>query len=78
MPLPFTALRAGILIPVRSAQEVWPAVSVHVDGGDSFGVIRSQSMHEKSHLRHISRSVAANFIELCVGEGGENGQQRPS
>jgi len=41
MTLPFAALRSRILIPLGSADQVGPALSIHVDGGDAFGVVRT-------------------------------------
>src|SRR5215472_18235269 len=58
MALPLAALRTGILIPVRAAHEVRPAVSIHVDGRDPFGMIGAQSMHEERRVRHISWAIA--------------------
>jgi hypothetical protein len=68
MAFPLSALSTGILIPVSSAHKIRPAVSIHVDSGDSLGMIGAQSMDEKSRLGKVSRTVTSNLIELCMGD----------
>ena len=74
MTLPFAALRSRILIPISAADQVWPAVSIHVDGGDTFVVVRTQSMREEGRLRNVARSIARRFIELrgCDSQSNHN------
>ena len=58
MPLPFAAVGAGILVPVRAAENVGIAISIHIQRGHAFRVIRSQAMREKRNLRQTARTSA--------------------
>src|SRR5450631_3980114 len=57
MPNPLSAIRAWIFVPIASTQEIWPPVAIHINGGDSLSVVRTQTMDSKSDLRN---SVGAN------------------
>src|SRR5882757_3167613 len=47
MPLPFTAVRSGVFIPVGAAEQVGEAVAIHVQQGDALGVIVAEAMGKK-------------------------------
>src|SRR5579872_730234 len=76
VPLPIATMRAGVLVPVCSAENIRPSIAVHVDGSDALGVIGAQPMHEKRSLRHVSRSIASYFIELTVSDTRKDTEQR--
>src|SRR5205807_257576 len=53
MAFPLAARRPRVFIPIGSAQEVGPTVAIHVERGDAFGMIRTQTVSEESHLRNV-------------------------
>jgi|ERR1700722_2191601 hypothetical protein len=66
MLLPFAALRARILVPVGSAEDVRAAVAIHVERCDAFGVIRTEPMNEESGLRDAIRAIAGCGVSFCL------------
>ena len=78
MALPFASLRARVLIPVGTAENVGQAVAVHIERGDALGVIVAELMDEISSLRNVAGSIPASFIELGNDHAREQGQRRES
>ncbi len=74
---PLAAPRPRILVPIRSAQNIRPAVAVHVHGGDALGVIGAQPMDGISGLRHIAGRVAPHLVELSVDGARKRGKGQP-
>jgi hypothetical protein len=66
---PLSAGWTGILIPIGPAEQVGPAIAIHVECGDALGVIRAQAMNEKSALRNTERTVAGNSLSISLRKG---------
>ena len=63
-------LRAGVFVPVGSAEEVGEAVAVHVEGGDAFGVVGAETMDEEGGVGcAVGAGAGGGFAEL----GGVSG-----
>src|ERR1700751_2284665 len=58
MLFPFATTGAGILIPVSTAKQIQKAIVIHVEHGDAFGVIRAETVSEKSDAGLTIRSIA--------------------
>ena len=41
MPNPLSSVRTRILVPIRSAHEIRTSVTIHIDGGDPFRMVRA-------------------------------------
>lgn len=66
MLLPFSTVCPRILIPVGAAEQVWESVAIHVEQGDTLGVIAAESMSEKGNSRLAARAVSGVLhAKLC-------------
>src|SRR6185437_11884357 len=72
MDLPLASLRSGILVPERPAEEIGPAISIHIHAAYAFGVVCAQQMDEVLCFRLPVRAVAALLIQLSTGEKGSS------
>ena len=58
MPRPCASLRARILVPIRTTQQVNKTNANHVDGADAFRVVRANPVRKKGGLRHAVWAAA--------------------
>jgi hypothetical protein len=64
--LPVSTLRAGVLVPVGSAENVGEAVAVHVEGGDAFGVVVAEAVDEEGGIGcAVGARAGCGLAELC-------------
>ncbi len=62
MLLPLTSRRPRVLVPVGSAEQVSETVAIHIHGGDCFGMVGAQPMHEKRGLRNSIWAIAGGGL----------------
>src|ERR1700680_4977111 len=60
--LPLATRGAWILIPVGSAEQVRPAIAVHVQCGDLLGMVCTQTVGKEGGLRSTIRPVAGSCL----------------
>src|ERR1035438_2077841 len=64
--LPFSAVWAGILIPIRTAEKIGPPIAVHVERGDAFCMIGAETMDEEGSLRNAAGTGAGSRLALSL------------
>ena len=69
MPLPLSALRSGILVPVGAAKNVGSPVAIHIECGDALGMIRAKTMRDKRDLGDAARLRAGTSFALGLSSG---------
>src|SRR5208337_2781577 len=55
---PLATLWAGIFVPICAADDIEFAVAIHVDEGDTFGVIGAQTVRGKVDFGNVVGAVA--------------------
>ncbi len=66
MLLPFSAVCAGVLVPIGTAENIDEAIVVHVEEGDALGVVGSETVDEKSDSR-LSIGAVAGVLHADFG-----------
>src|SRR6478672_4632885 len=67
--LPIASVGPGILVPVRAAQNIEVAISIHIQRRHAFRMIRSQPMREKCNLWQRAGTSARGGLFFRLRQG---------
>src|SRR5882757_7091544 len=70
MLLPLATICAGILVPVSAAEQIQKTVAIHVEHGDTFGMVGAETMGKKGNARLAAGAVTRVLHAELSGMSG--------